>query len=521
MDGWRKYALALAAPLVSSFLVLPSPVYAATSEARVSAISSLNAGTAALQSGRSLEAVEYLNVAIESGALSAEGLALAYHHRGIAHQKLSLTGHAVADYTNAIWQGGLPVNVLPRSYYNRAVAYSQMGQQDRAEQDYNKTIELQPDYAAAFHNRGNLRRNLGRHAEAVADYTQALALGMADGSHLTYFARALSNRELGATAEAVRDAQQALAVKSDFPVARAALAEWGPAPVVAVATPAPQTPATSIAQADPADGIITASLPEVAPMPVVTPVQVAAPKPVTPQSASVEQIREPSRRPQPQASDVTSPDQPLTLLPPQVAAIEPQTGNVTVAPLSQALPPARGGEGWTATVTRFADRPRTSGPSATGIANDGYTQGRAAVPASPAGGADNRIVTASIDPSGATPSIDRAVNANGQARIQPVLVAQNETDTSNDAGANATVASGPRAQIASFRSAAEATTAWDKITRKFGTIIGQRQPYIAEANLGARGIYYRLQIGGFSTADEAKALCVELKEAGQDCIIAR
>lgn len=501
----------VAASVVSVLLLMGTPSFAASSEADVAAISSLNAGTAALQSGRSLEAVEYLNDAIESGALSAEGMALAYHHRGIAHQKLNLTGHAVADYTNAIWQGGLPPNVLPRSYYNRAVAYAQMGQQDRAEQDYNKTIELQPDYAAAYHNRGNLRRNLGRHTEAVADYSRALELGMADGAHLTYFARALSNRELGAAAEAVRDAEQALSVKPDFPVARAALTEWGPAPIVAAA------PRQESGNEDVVSPIVTASLP--APR--------AASSPPQPVPAAVEQVRAPSQPPvspvRTQISGANEASKPLTLVPPQVAAIEPQTGNVTVTPLAEALPPSREADGWTATVTRFASPPAASSAHVGEIMNDGHTRSRAAVPARDERLSETSLVTASIDPSATLPAVNPSVGSNARNRaqvIQPVQLAQNGTPAANDAGAGG-AATGARIQVGSFRSAVDATNAWDKIARKHGASIGQRQPYIAEADLGARGIYYRLQIGGFRSADEAKALCSSLKAAGQDCIIAR
>jgi tetratricopeptide (TPR) repeat protein len=202
---------------------------APTSEASVAAIASLNAGTAAIQSGRALEAIDYLNSAIESNALSVEGMALAYHHRAIAHQKLGLSGHAIADYTSAIWQGGLPSIVVPRSYYNRAVAYAQMGQQDRAARDYDKAIELAPDYAAAYHNRGNLRRHMEQYAASISDYSRALELGMERKAHLTYFARALSYNELGNRAASLQDAALAIELKPDFTVARQALAEWGSA----------------------------------------------------------------------------------------------------------------------------------------------------------------------------------------------------------------------------------------------------------------------------------------------------
>jgi len=181
--------------------------------------------------------------------------------------------------------------------------------------------------------------------------------------------------------------------------------------------------------------------------------------------------------------------------------------------LAQALPPARasssGGEGWQTTVTRF-NRP---------VEPTSVPPGRiAAVPAS------TGFVTASIDPSVTVPSrpqsdltAPRVGNRQAQSVNRPIRVAENTGTTANDAG---TGTSRPerRVQVGSFRSAAEATIAWDQIANAHRALIGQRQPYIVEADLGARGVFYRLQIGPLGSSDEAKTLCRALKLRGQDCI---
>jgi hypothetical protein len=41
---------------------------------------------------------------------------------------------------------------------------------------YDKAIELKPDYAMAYNNRGNVLRQLGRNDDALADYDRAIAL---------------------------------------------------------------------------------------------------------------------------------------------------------------------------------------------------------------------------------------------------------------------------------------------------------------------------------------------------------
>ncbi len=488
--------------MIGCSIMSPAQAQAVTSEEKAAAIASLNAGTAAIQSGRALEAIDYLNAAIEGNALDAERMALAYHHRGIANQKLGLGGHAVADYTSAIWQGGLPASILPRSYYNRAVAYAGMGQQDRAARDYDKAIELAPNYASAFHNRGNLRRHQGRHEDAIADYDRALSLGMGSRAHLTYFARALSHNEMGDKSAAVEDAASALDINPDFEPARTSLAEWD------------DTRLTRVAAAPPAENpIVTASIPEPVRSTSVSPLESAVDR-ASPASPPAATEYKPAERPQTAGLDgvriptaASSAGQTVTLTPPNVAAIEPQSGNVTVRPLSEALPPPRAtnSNSWQATVTRFAQPPATG------------SQGSGRVAAVPAG---DPTITASIDSTSRMPvARDNSLLTplRTTSSQQPVRVAQGTSSTASDASP---ASPGLRVQIGSFRSAADATAAWDKTVAAHQELIGQRQPYIVEADLGERGIFYRLQIGPLHSRNEAKTLCNALKARGQDCILA-
>ena len=55
---------------------------------------------------------------------------------------------------------------------------------------------------------------------------------------------------------------------------------------------------------------------------------------------------------------------------------------------------------------------------------------------------------------------------------------------------------------------------------RYASILGPYDPNIVRADLGDRGIYYRVRVGPFSGAD-ATRLCEDLKAAGGDCIIAR
>lgn len=76
-------------------------------------------------------------------------------------------------------------------------------------------------------------------------------------------------------------------------------------------------------------------------------------------------------------------------------------------------------------------------------------------------------------------------------------------------------------QIAAFRSQQEAEEAWLDFTTRFPDLAAQRRPSIVRADLGERGIYYRLRIAAFETRQAASDYCTTLSARGQDCLVAR
>jgi Tfp pilus assembly protein PilF len=57
-----------------------------------------------------------------------------------------------------------------------ATTYMQTGNNTDALQEFNLVIEIQPDLAAAYANRGVLYDRSGQHEKALADYRKALEL---------------------------------------------------------------------------------------------------------------------------------------------------------------------------------------------------------------------------------------------------------------------------------------------------------------------------------------------------------
>ena len=80
-------------------------------------------------------------------------------------------------------------------------------------------------------------------------------------------------------------------------------------------------------------------------------------------------------------------------------------------------------------------------------------------------------------------------------------------------------AGGYLVQVASQRSEAAAQAAYRALQAKFPAVLGPRSPLIRRADLGDKGVYYRVTIGPFDTQDAADQACADLKTAGGQCIV--
>lgn len=76
-----------------------------------------------------------------------------------------------------------------------------------------------------------------------------------------------------------------------------------------------------------------------------------------------------------------------------------------------------------------------------------------------------------------------------------------------------------KVQLGAYRSEKEAKDAWDVMLKKHAGLLADVQPSIVKADLGAKGIYYRLRVGKFPSPVEASVLCAKLTSVGQQCII--
>jgi Flp pilus assembly protein TadD len=71
-------------------------------------------------------------------------------------------------------------------FMKRATAKAEEGDYVGAVQSYDRVIELNPDYARAYGNRGFVKKNLGDRLGALADFQMAAKLFLAQGKTANY-----------------------------------------------------------------------------------------------------------------------------------------------------------------------------------------------------------------------------------------------------------------------------------------------------------------------------------------------
>ncbi len=84
---------------------------------------------------------------------------------------------------------------------------------------------------------------------------------------------------------------------------------------------------------------------------------------------------------------------------------------------------------------------------------------------------------------------------------------------------NTAVAGGFVVQVASQRSEADAHASYRALQTKYPTVLGDREAFVRKADLGDKGVFYRAQLGPFTTLDQANELCTSLKTAGGQCVV--
>lgn len=73
-------------------------------------------------------------------------------------------------------------------------------------------------------------------------------------------------------------------------------------------------------------------------------------------------------------------------------------------------------------------------------------------------------------------------------------------------------------QLLALRDEASAKAAWTKLTQKYRSLRDHALD-LEKADLGEKGVFYRVRAAGFASKSAATRFCGDLKKAGQDCMV--
>jgi tetratricopeptide (TPR) repeat protein len=103
---------------------------------------------------------------------------------------------------------------------------------------------------------------------------------------------------------------------------------------------------------------------------------------------------------------------------------------------------------------------------------------------------------------------------------KPVVAMKSDEIADPAVSAPSAPMSGWVVQIASADTEASAMSTWKKMQGRY-KILKSESPSVVKADLGAKGVFYRVRIGGFDEQADAKKACARLKTGGVSCYISK
>ncbi len=138
-----------------------------------------------------------------------------------------VTGFGLFQDTSCLEMKGIPISlnmtaikaIAPDAshaefHYKRGNALKNLGQLEAAIASYNRAVELRPDYAYAFCNRGAVQQALGLTTEALSSYDQAIKHQATDA--MAHYNRALLMQDCSRWDEALAGYDRAIAIDPGY-----------------------------------------------------------------------------------------------------------------------------------------------------------------------------------------------------------------------------------------------------------------------------------------------------------------
>jgi len=128
---------------------------------------------------------------------------------------------------------------------------------------------------------------------------------------------------------------------------------------------------------------------------------------------------------------------------------------------------------------------------------------------SDASAADDDSASAAADDSSTAPRPERAAPRPEETRVASADTSTTSSDEPSTASANPYFV-----QVAARRDQTSALAAFADLQQKYPSILGGLAPTIKKADLGDKGVWYRLWVGPMSSRSNAQDVCGRLKSAG-------
>jgi hypothetical protein len=139
------------------------------------------------------------------------------------------------------------------------------------------------------------------------------------------------------------------------------------------------------------------------------------------------------------------------------------------------------------------------------------------------------VESAASQPAPAEPTTEPAASPEPAASAEPAATAEPAAPAETASPAPApelaatetasNPASGFRIQLAALKSEEAADAAWTKLQGQYPDLLGDLKPTIQRIDLGANGIFYRVQGGPLEGRSAAQSLCGKLNQRGQQCLV--
>ncbi len=105
--------------------------------------------------------------------------------------------------------------------------------------------------------------------------------------------------------------------------------------------------------------------------------------------------------------------------------------------------------------------------------------------------------------------------------VKPAAAPVAKAEAAKPAAVPAATGGAWQVQLAALKDEARAKSEWTRAMKAAPDILGKLPHEVVRADLGTKGVFYRLRAGGYAARDQAEKVCETLKAKGVGCVVAK